>query len=213
MESGMFSGGPDEWFEDVGRRTLAACIENGLMPDHRVLDIGAGSLRVGWWLVHYIEPTNYHAIEPVRDRLDAAAEILGAPIHLYYNTNFDFPDVEFDFVLARSIWTHASKPMISKMLAEFARKSAPRAKFLTSVIYAVTPDEDYDGVDWVGKVLKNDPSGGVKHSGDWIRAECAKHDLSVEEVGDLHGQTWLRIEHAPRESGPAPAGSRERGSR
>ena len=48
--SGIWSGGPGDRFEGVGRNTLAAMIKYGLMPEHKVLDAGAGSLRVGWWL-------------------------------------------------------------------------------------------------------------------------------------------------------------------
>jgi hypothetical protein len=193
FQSGIFSGGPDVWFEDVGRRTLAKSIECGLMPDDVVLDIGAGALRVGWWLVQYVRPQNYHAVEPVRERIDTAAEILGADIHVHYNDDFEFPDVEFDFVLARSIWTHAAKWMISKMLSEFVENSPPDGVFLASVLPAASEDEDYDGEEWVGKVLKTDPSAGVKHSLEWIRAECDRHGLTFEIVGELHDQIWLLI--------------------
>jgi hypothetical protein len=94
LEAGLFSGGPDAWFEEAGRETLATSIRVGLMPHHRVLDIGAGSLRVAWWFLHFVEPANYHAIEPVRSRIDAAADILGADIHI---------PLPFDFGLARPI--------------------------------------------------------------------------------------------------------------
>ena len=145
FKAGLYSGGLDNLFELVGRHTLAASIENGLLPQHKVRDIGAGSLRVGWWIVQFIDPTNYHAIEPVRARLDRAAEILGVYINLYYNDDFEFPSVQLDFVIARSIWTQTSKAMISKMLAEFVENSGPGAKFLTSVLFARSAEEDYQG--------------------------------------------------------------------
>ncbi len=141
-QAGIWAGGPGFKFEGVGRETLAAAIKYGLDPDHKVLDVGAGSLRVGWWLLHYVEPENYHAIEPVKNRVDTAAAMIGADIHVYYNTDWEFPPVDFDFVIARSIWTHASKWMISKMLAEFADNSAPNARFLASVLPARHPWED-----------------------------------------------------------------------
>ena len=59
LRAQLFSGGPERLFEDVGRQTLAKSISVGLMPDDTVLDVGAGSLRIGWWLLQYIEPENY----------------------------------------------------------------------------------------------------------------------------------------------------------
>jgi hypothetical protein len=192
-KAGIWTGGPDPYFGNVGRNTLVTAIEHGLMREHKVLDVGAGSLRVGWWFLHYIEPRNYYAIEPVKERIDTAAGILGADINIYYNDDFEFPAVMFDFVIARSIWTHASKSMISKMLAEFAENSAPDAKFLTSVILAKSEEEDYKGDKWVGKVLKTDGSGMVAHSPEWIMEECKKYGLSFEMTGELYRQTWLLI--------------------
>lgn len=199
MQSGVFSGGPDAQFEDVGRRTFADCVTHGLMPDHKFLDIGAGCLRIGWWVLQYIEPRNYHAIETVKNRLDTGADILGVDIHRYYNSDWEFPDVKFDFVLARSIWSHASKPMISKMLSEFAENSSPDGRFLTSFIAAPTERDDYKGTEWVGKVEKTDAGGGVRHSLDWIVDECSKNRLGVRSVGNLYGQTWLLIEHLSKQ--------------
>jgi hypothetical protein len=198
FEAGLFSGGPTERFDEVGRSTLATSIKLGLMPDHELLDIGAGSLRVGWWLVQYIDPANYHAIEPVASRLDRAEEILGVGINKYYNDDFEFPDIDFDFVLARSIWTHASKAMISKMLAEFAENSTPDGMFLTSFIPARSEREDYKGSEWVGRVAKSDQARVIRHSLAWIQGECEKLGLSVDEVGLLHKQTWLLIEKKPQ---------------
>lgn len=197
FEAGLYSGGPDELYEMAGRNTLATGIISGLMPDHTVLDIGAGSLRIGWWLVQYIEPANYHAIEPVRERIDAAEQILGADIHTYYNTDFEFPDVEFDFVIARSIWTHASKTMISKMLSEFAENAAPDGKFLASVIFPRIEAGDYKGEQWVGRVDKGDIGGMVKHSRRWLEEECQKNGLAMEIGGSLALQTWVLISRAP----------------
>ena len=191
--SGVWSGGPEENFELVGRNTLATAIQYGLLPNHKVLDVGAGSLRVGWWLLQYVEPSNYYAIEPNRKMIDPIAEKIGAPIHIYYNDDWEFPPIQFDFVIARSIWTHASKWMISKMLSEFVENSAPDARFLTSVRFAQTDQEDYKGDEWVGRSHKSDQPGMVKHSRKWIEDECRKHGLALEVKETLGGQTWLLI--------------------
>ena len=192
-ESNLFSGGPEERFVGVGRGSLATAIESGLMPDDVVLDVGAGVLRVGWWLLQYIEPSNYYVIEPNRKAIDTATGLIGVDINVYYNSDFEFPDLEFDFVFARSMWTHTSKAMISKMLSEFAENSVPDAKFLTSVAFPKQGRPDYVGERW-RKII-------VGHSLSWIEEECRKNGLSVQVNDELYNQTWLLIEHtsAPSE--------------
>ena len=198
----IWFGGPEERFAEIGRGTLALAIENGLNPDGRVLDIGAGSLRVGWWFLHYIEPKNYHAVEPVKSRIDTAVQLIGADINVYYNSDWEFPAVEFDLVIARSIWTHAAKWMISKMLSEFAENSAPDGKFLTSVKLARYPSEDYQGDEWVGRIEKSDAPGLIRHSLSWMKKECKAHGLELEVMGELGKQTWILITRIQ----PDPAG-------
>ena len=200
QQTGVWSGGPEWKYVDVGRQTFATSVSQGLMPDHKVLDIGAGSLRIGWWLLQYVKPENYYAIEPVRERVDTAAKLLGVDINLYYNDDWEFPDVDFDFVIARSIWTHASKDMIAKMISEFAENSSPKGRFLTSFLPARRDAEDYKGTRWVGKVLKTDKAGMIRHSLQWVRNECLQHDLDVTALDKQHGQVWLLITHkkAPR---------------
>ncbi len=194
-KAGLYAGGPTE-YTDVGRRTLAKAIDVGLTPDGKVLDIGAGSLRIGWWLLQYIDASNYWVIEPARERVDAAAKALGVDIHLFYNYDFEFPSTGFDLVLARSIWTHASKAMISKMLSEFAEKAEPDGKFLASIYFANNPEGDYKGEEWIGMDRVHNGMRIVFHLRDWVEAEAAKHGLKMTVAEELHGQTWVVLERA-----------------
>lgn len=191
----IWSGGPggQERYEEVGRKSFTTAILSGLMPDHRVLDIGAGSLRVGWWILQFIDTANYYAIEPNRKMIEGATEVLCADLNVAYNEDFEFPNETFDFVMARSIWTHASKQMIARMLSEFAEKASPDATFLTSVKFPDATHRDYMGSEWKGKSKSSDRHYMVRHSIEWIGSECAKNGLRVEVGEMLYGQTWLRI--------------------
>ena len=196
--SGVWRGGPPVRYEAVGRHSLAMAIEQGLSPQDTLLDIGAGSLRVGFWLLQYVDADNYYAIEPNREMIETAVGILDAPIHLFYNTDFVFPDERFDFVIARSIWSHASKPMIATMLSEFAAKARDQdARFIASYIPAETPEQDYQGTEWVGKDHGGGRKGYVQHSLDWIVAEGAKHGLWVKPVPSDVAQAWVVIGPEP----------------
>ena len=125
--------------------------------------------------------------------IGGASEILCAEVNVTSNEDFEFPNEPFDFVFARSIWTHASKWMIAKMLSEFAENASPDATFLTSVKFPDATHGDYKGREWKGKSKSSGRHYIVRHSLEWIQSECAKNGLTVEVGERLYGQTWLRI--------------------
>jgi SAM-dependent methyltransferase len=136
-----FLGGPKQDFERVGRLGFQVLLSEGLVPSSRVLDVGCGALRVGYWLMRFLDPGHYFGIEPQRETLKLGLEQLVEPAvveraHAQFaaNDDFDFSvfGEQFDFVFARSIWTHASKPQIAAMLRSFATTAAPGAVFLAS---------------------------------------------------------------------------------
>jgi SAM-dependent methyltransferase len=137
----MFLGGPVHDFERVGRMCFDVLLREGLAADSRVLDVGCGALRLGYWLMRFLEQGCYHGIEPNREMLQLGLEeVLEADIveraqaSFAHNDDFDFSSFgeRFDFVVARSIWTHTSREQIQTMLASFAAASTPRGVFLTS---------------------------------------------------------------------------------
>lgn len=136
-----FLGGPTWTFERVGRHGLEVLLEEGLTPASRVLDVGCGALRLGYWLMRLLDPGHYFGIEPNQEMLALGLGELVEPevveradAHFSSNDDFDFSvfGEEFDFVVARSIWTHASRAQISAMLASFAATAAPGGVFLAS---------------------------------------------------------------------------------
>ncbi len=137
----VFLGGPAQDFERVGRLVFEVMLREGLAPSSRVLDVGCGALRVGYWLMRFLDGGCYHGIEPNREMLNVGLEQIVEPdvverarASFTYNDDFDLRKAGsgFDFVLARSIWTHASKPQIAAMLESFARVAAPRGVLLAT---------------------------------------------------------------------------------
>ena len=59
---GIFLGGPAELFETAGRKMLITLLSEGLTPTSKVLDIGCGCLRAGYWLIHFMDRGCYFGI-------------------------------------------------------------------------------------------------------------------------------------------------------
>jgi len=139
-ETGHYSGGPPHSFEIVGRQTLQILLANGLLPSHRLLDFGCGSLRNGYWLMRFLDSGNYYGIEPVEKGVRAGLKhLIGSELEAFkrptflFNTESDISafGVPFDYVVARSIVTHTCPGMLRKMLKTFA-SSSPDGTMLAS---------------------------------------------------------------------------------
>lgn len=207
----LFLGGPVKDFAFMGRMQLATLLDQGLGPDSRVLDVGCGCLRGGYWLIHFLDPNRYFGIEPNRKMLEAGLHHILEPglaeekgPRFDHNPEFDFSvfGETFDYFLARSVWTHAAKGHIRKMLDSFVETAADGGVFLTSYVRAgLLKNRDYGGEDWVGRSHESDLPGWTPHSFKWIRRECLKRGLAVRELRErvVHRQIWLRIDRRPPE--------------
>ncbi len=177
---------------------------NGLTPQSKVLDIGCGVLRAGYWLIHFLEAGCYFGIEPSAERLAIGLNTILEPHILEtkqprFDANPTFEtsvfNETFDYYLAYSVWTHASKQQIAVMLDNFLRDAKDDAVFLTTFLPADWRHVDYGGDQWVGTSHESDSPGCIHHSFRWIKSECRRRDLSVRVLGrdTTHGQTWLGI--------------------
>ena len=200
--NGVFLGGPIRKFEPVGRNQLSILLRSGLNLDSKVLDVGCGCLRAGYWLINFLKPGSYFGIEPNAEMLKAGQDyIVTQPVieekgaRFDSNADFDFHvfDAQFDFVIARSIWTHASSIQIEKMLDEFVATTTDNGVFVTSYKPTRWWEKQYAGTEWVGKSDTSDEGGIVRYRFSWIQQACAQRGLDVEQLENEYGQTWLKI--------------------
>jgi hypothetical protein len=107
---------------------------------------------------------------------------------------------KFDFFIAPSIWSHASKQQIESMLDGFLRTSESHSVFLTSYYKATLFNKDYTGLEWVGRSHESNTPGIVYHRFRWIERACAKRKLVAREltnkICNFGDQTWILIKHA-----------------
>lgn len=201
----IFLGGPANSFERIGRMQLIVLLENGLQPWSRVLDFGCGSLRAGWWLMHFLEPGCYHGIEPNSHRVEVACEhICGRELIERAEPTFSHNDdldmgvfgVQWDFVLARSVWTHASKSEISAMLDSFKSWAAPGGRLLASMLPANSERPDYDGEYGLRSGDRPSVSGLLAHDVRWLESQVKSRKMKMHQLGTRieHDQIWIRID-------------------
>jgi hypothetical protein len=199
-----FLGVPVKDFEKGGRELFRYLLSAGLNPDSKVVEIGCGVLRGGYWLIHFLDPGCYCGIEPHVGRLEMGTSTVLEPEVLKakrprFDTNPHFDTSvfgeKFDFFLAYSIWTHASKPQLQTMLDSFLRDAKEGGVFLTSYLPAGWRHRDYQGDKWTGTSHESDVPGLIYHDFQWIKAESDHRGLITRKLGrdETYGQFWLEI--------------------
>jgi hypothetical protein len=215
-QDGIFTGGPPHLFESAGRLQLSTLVREGICPSSKLLDVGCGCLRAGYWLVRLLDPECYFGIEPNSKMLQAGIDhVLGPALQAEKRPAFDANDrfdfsvfgVQFDVILARSIWTHAPKSQIQTMLDGFCQNSSPDAFFLTSYCPAAwfgRGAADYSGTRWIGRSHTSTQPGLICHKRSWIERECRSRGLFLQQLSDppFNGQYWLKITKTHRQAPP-----------
>jgi SAM-dependent methyltransferase len=192
-------------FAEVARDMFMLLIDCGLMPHHKVCDIGCGVLRLGFFLTRFLDDGCYFGTEVRPETVEIGRRHLLGP-HLAekasvkFDGNYDLSifGEKFDFVIARSIWSHTPKVDILRLLDSFAQNSTSGGVLLASCLPAAAAEEDYSGDKWSGPV--------IRHFFYWITAEARRRDLITAEITSrnetgsyvdrITRQLWLRIRHA-----------------
>lgn len=127
----------------------------GLREHHYLLDIGCGSLRVGKLFIPYLLQGRYCGIEPNRQLLfdgieyEIGYDMKGRKMP-YFDFNSDFNcsvfNRKFDFILAQSIFSHASQDQIRKCLLEAKKVMKPESIFVATFVEGL---QNYTGKKWV----------------------------------------------------------------
>ena len=146
--------GPADKYDILGaiQFNLLTCL--GLCEKHLLLDIGCGSLSAGRLFIIYLNPGNYYGIEPIKWLIEEAiVKEIGNDLikikkpNFLYDNNFQFSSFnkKFDYLLAHSIFTHASKRQINCCIKEATKVMKKSSIFVASYIEG---KNDYEGQNW-----------------------------------------------------------------
>jgi len=127
----------------------------GLREHHYLLDLGCGSLRGGKIFIPYLLPGRYYGIEPEQwlieegFKKELGEEIIHIKRPIFRNDNnftLSIFNRKFDFILAHSIFSHASQQQIRRCLSEANKVMMPTSIFIATFIKG---EKNYTGNKWV----------------------------------------------------------------
>ena len=189
--------GRPEAFDVLGGGHFMLLFLLGLREHHGLLDFGCGSLRSGRLLIPYLLPGRYCGIDPDRWLIDAGIDHeIGRSILALKQPRFDFNadcrlsvfDVQFDFIHAHSVFTHAPRSMIDRFFAEAAAVLSPEGLVLATFVEG---SSDYQGGDWTYPAL-------VRYTRGSLRSWVERHRLAFAIIRWPHPtQTYFLAATTP----------------
>lgn len=187
---------PDPWGGDRhGAEVLEILKRHGLKPEHRLLDFGCGSLRVGRWLIDYLDPDRYFGIEPETWLVEMAKleEVPGDTWKAKRPTfdgngdwNLDVFGLEFDYVVVSDVLLHAAHWQLDRVVRGMSAVLAPDGIGLGDILYVEErPEPHHEGDEWLYPNV-------ALHYPDCLAAPAAVWGLKCEAV-DVIGRSGLSL--------------------
>lgn len=127
-------------WDEMGQLQIRFLIDNGLKPQHRMLDIGCGTLRGGRHFIRYLEPDHYTGIDISKKALAYCEEllieekltdkqptlVLNQEMRLRFSM---FTGQTFDYLFAQSVFTHLPTEYIDECFEHVKKIMTPDSLF------------------------------------------------------------------------------------
>lgn len=188
--------GPPNKYDIVSAMQFNLLTALGLREHHYLLDVGCGSLRGGRLFIPYLLPDRYFGIEPEHWLLEEGIEKeLGKDLVNIKRPVFshvaDFTlsifRRKFDFILAQSIFSHASQAQVRICLSEAKLVMRPACIFAATFFEGET---NYSGDEWSYPDM-------VTYTLQHMIELAKEQDLVCRPLGWSHPnrQTWVVFVH------------------
>ena len=187
--------GPPEKYDLVAAMQFNLLTHLGLREFHYLLDVGCGSLRAGRLFIPFLLPGHYYGIEPqawlIEEgvKYELGREILQIKQPVFScNSNFNCLhfNQKFDFVMAQSVFSHASQSQIQECLSQVAKCLQPNGVMAATFVEG----DDYQGEGWTYPDC-------VTYTIKQMTGIAAATGLKAESIDWLHpnGQRWVLFTH------------------
>lgn len=182
-------------WEELGQLQYDFLLRQGLRPDHTLLDIACGSLRLGRRIIPFLAPGNYLGIDIKEDLIEHGRTIELSPRLLaekrpefVVSGVFEFQRFSRrpDFAIAQSLFSHLTPADIRLCLTELVRFRKPGTVLFATFREASAP--------------ASNPAQSHPHAGfDYTRAEMQRFGAATgwraDYIGDWghpRGQKMMR---------------------
>lgn len=138
-------------WEEIGQLQFRYLVDNGLLPHHKMLDIGCGTLRGGRHFIRYLDPGNYFGFD-----ISPKAIEYGARLVVEEGLSDKTPDLRaipqdslrfeayagqrFDFILAQSVFSHLGRDLIEECFAHVASIMGQDSRFFFTFLMSLDAD-------------------------------------------------------------------------
>jgi SAM-dependent methyltransferase len=124
-------------WEEIGTLQFDYLVRNGLKPDHRMLDIGCGTLRGGRHFIRFLDIGRYTGTDISPRALEYAERLVAEeglsdkrPVFILdrdMRLRFEELEGSFDCILAQSVFTHLPEDLIASASPTSAGSCTARA--------------------------------------------------------------------------------------
>ena len=193
-------------WSEIGQLQLLFLQEHGLLPQHKLLDIGCGALRCGVPIIRYLDASNYYGVDINTSLLEAGKyELDGEGLgnkqpHLLVSDNFELNRFgeSFDFVIAQSLFTHLDKTRIVGCLKAAKGVLSPGGKFFATFFLAPSPGHLSPITQQPGGVVTNHDADPFHYSFSEIERMADLSGMSAQLIGDWNhprNQKMVQLTH------------------
>jgi SAM-dependent methyltransferase len=128
-------------WEEIGRLQFDFLVDQGLKPEHYLLDVGCGALRGGIHFIRYLDDGHYFGIDIDAELLEAGRHELKINNLTHKNPvlvemgDFDFQSLnqEFQFALALSVFTHLPLNNITRCMMNIDKVLVKGGRFYATI--------------------------------------------------------------------------------
>ena len=158
-----------------------------MLPHHKILDIGCGSLRGGRFIIKYLNSECYYGLEKEAKLVAAAIEHTVPDDELdlddfilIQNGEFDLAGCpNFDFMLAHSVFNHCNQETIHQCF----RKVLPYLKYTGNFFATYIPSAN-NKIHMGGKhKWRTNEFGNCTYPFSFYQEIAKEYNLKVEDIG------------------------------
>lgn len=154
-------------WDEIGKLQFNYLVSKGLKPEHYLLDIGCGALRGGVHFIGYLNQSHYYGFDNRESVLEAGRNIeipnyklkkKNAQLFNISDFNISGFDVEFNFMLAQSIFPHLQDDGIKRCISSVMPKLKSGGVFYATIFVQTL---------WKVKKITQELNVDCQYVGDW----------------------------------------------